>query len=69
MLSARHQATAPLGTGAHGGGGNTVRGEAHYYHEGSTISASPVKRLVLSPVDDQTVVAVVRRKKGKSAAT
>ncbi len=36
-------------------GGNTLRGEAHYYFEGSKISAGPVPRLVLSPVDDKTV--------------
>lgn len=36
-------------------GGNTVRGEAHYYYEGSKIGASPVRRLVLNPVDDKTV--------------
>ena len=36
-------------------GGNTLRGEAHYYYEGSKISAGPVPRLVLSPADDKTV--------------
>lgn len=36
-------------------GGNTVRGEGHYYYEGSTLSAGPVKRLVLNPADDLTV--------------
>ena len=36
-------------------GGNTFRGEAHYYFDGSPLSAGPVKRLVLSPVDDKTV--------------
>jgi hypothetical protein len=36
-------------------GGNTFRGEGHYYYEGSRISAAPVRRLVLSPVDDTTV--------------
>ncbi len=30
-------------------GGNTFRGEAHYYFEGSALSAGPVKRLVLEP--------------------
>jgi hypothetical protein len=38
-------------------GGNTLRGEAHYYYEGSKISAGPVRRLVLSPVDDKTVTS------------
>ncbi len=36
-------------------GGNTFRGEAHYYHLGSLLSAGPVQRLVLSPVDERTV--------------
>jgi hypothetical protein len=36
-------------------GGNTFRGEAHYYYLGSSLSAGPVKRLVLSPVDQVTV--------------
>jgi hypothetical protein len=36
-------------------GGNTFRGEGHYLYEGSGLSAAPVKRLVLNPVDDQTV--------------
>ncbi len=36
-------------------GGNAVHGEAHYYYEGSALSASPVKRLVLSPTDNKTV--------------
>lgn len=36
-------------------GGNTFRGEAHYYYEGSAVGAGPVKRLVLNPSDDTTV--------------
>jgi hypothetical protein len=36
-------------------GGNTIRGEAHTYYLGSLLSAGPVPRLVLSPVDEQTV--------------
>jgi hypothetical protein len=36
-------------------GGNTFRGETHYLYEGSGLSAGPVKRLVLDPVDDLTV--------------
>lgn len=36
-------------------GGNTFRGEAHYYYEGSPLGAGPVKRLVLDPSDDVTV--------------
>src|SRR5688572_26864664 len=36
-------------------GGNIFTGEAHYYVDGSPLSAGPVKRLVLNPVDDVTV--------------
>jgi hypothetical protein len=36
-------------------GGNTFRGEGHYYYTGSSLAGSPVRRLVLSPVDDVTV--------------
>jgi hypothetical protein len=36
-------------------GGNTFRGEGHYYYLGSALNAGPVQRLVLSPVDDVTV--------------
>jgi len=36
-------------------GGNKYTGEAHYYFSGSPISASPVPRLQLSPLDDTTV--------------
>ena len=36
-------------------GGNIFTGETHYYFEGSPLSAGPVERLVLSPVDDVTV--------------
>jgi hypothetical protein len=34
-------------------GGNTFRGETHYYYEGSGISAAPVRRLVLEPLREQ----------------
>ena len=33
-------------------GGNTFRGEGHYYFDGSAIAAGPVKRLVLDPVTE-----------------
>ncbi len=33
-------------------GGNTFRGETHYYFEGSALSAGPVKRLVLDPLTE-----------------
>ncbi len=33
-------------------GGNSFRGEGHYYYDGSGISAGPVKRLVLDPAND-----------------
>ena len=36
-------------------GGNTFTGEGHYYFEGSALSADPVKRLVLDPLDETTV--------------
>ncbi len=36
-------------------GGNTFRGEGHYYYEGSPLAAGPVRRLVLDPSDDVTV--------------
>ncbi len=39
-------------------GGNAFHGEGHYYFSGSALSAGPVKRLVLSPVDDRTVFTV-----------
>jgi hypothetical protein len=39
-------------------GGNTFRGEGHYYYIGSGLSAGPVNRLVLSPVDERTVAYI-----------
>ena len=39
-------------------GGNRFTGEGHYYYLGSSLSAGPVKRLVLSPIDDKTVFTV-----------
>ncbi len=39
-------------------GGNSFRGEAHYYLDGSQLSAGPVNRLVLNPSDDKTVTYV-----------
>jgi len=33
-------------------GGNTFRGEGHYYYEGSALAAAPVKRLVLDPLTE-----------------
>ena len=39
-------------------GGNIFTGEGHYYFDGSPLSAGPVKRLVLSPIDDKTVTYV-----------
>jgi hypothetical protein len=39
-------------------GGNSFRGEGHYYYFGNGISASPVQRLQLSPIDDTTVFKV-----------
>jgi hypothetical protein len=39
-------------------GGNIFTGETHYYVDGSPLSAGPVKRLVLDPVDDKTVTYI-----------
>ena len=36
-------------------GGNAFHGEVHYYFSGSKISAGPVQRLLLNPIDDKTV--------------
>ena len=36
-------------------GGNTFHGDAHYYFSGSALSAGPVQRLLLNPLDDKTV--------------
>ena len=36
-------------------GGNIFTGEVHHYFSGSTLSAGPVQRLNLDPVDDTTV--------------
>ena len=36
-------------------GGNTFTGETHYYYIGNGLATGPVKRLVLDPVDVQTV--------------
>jgi outer membrane receptor protein involved in Fe transport len=36
-------------------GGNAYHGEGHYYFSGNSLSAAPVKRLVLSTTDDLTV--------------
>ena len=43
-------------------GGNIFTGEGHYYFDGSKLSAGPVKRLVLSPIDDKTVTYVQDKK-------
>jgi hypothetical protein len=39
-------------------GGNRFTGEGHYYYSGSAISARPVPRLQLSPLDDTTVLTI-----------
>lgn len=36
-------------------GGNAFHGEGHYYYSGNAVSAGPVNRLLLNPVDDKTV--------------
>jgi outer membrane receptor protein involved in Fe transport len=43
-------------------GGNKYTGEAHYYFSGNGISASPVQRLQLSPIDDTTVLNIQDKK-------
>ena len=50
-------------------GGNTFRGEAHYLYEGSSLSAGPVKRLVLDPSDDVTRDATSRTPRRRITAT
>lgn len=42
-------------------GGNTFRGEGHYYYEGGSISAAPVKRLVLEPLQERDTFYVQDR--------
>ena len=37
-------------------GGNAFHGEGHYYYFGNGMSAEPIPRLVLSPLDDTTVL-------------
>lgn len=39
-------------------GGNRFTGEGHYYYIGNGLSAGPVQRIQLSPVDNQTVFHV-----------
>jgi outer membrane receptor protein involved in Fe transport len=39
-------------------GGNKFSGEAHYYYSGNGLSAGPIPRLQLDPVDDTTVYHV-----------
>src|SRR5262249_49354824 len=36
-------------------GGNKFHGDVHYYYSGNSISAGPVQRLLLNPLDDKTV--------------
>jgi len=43
-------------------GGNSFHGDVHYYYSGNAISAGPVRRLLLDPVDDQTVSFVQDKK-------
>ena len=49
-------------------GGNTFHGEGHYYFGGSSLSASPVKRLVLDTADDQTVALLPGSQAGGTSA-
>mgnify|MGYP003347260304 CR=1 FL=1 len=45
-------------------GGNTFRGEGHYYFQGSALAAGPVKRLNLDPVDDKTFTIKMKQAYG-----
>ena len=45
-------------------GGNTFTGEGHYYYIGNGLSAAPVPRIQLSPVDNQTVFHLQDQKPG-----
>jgi len=36
-------------------GGNSFHGDIHYYYSGSKLSAGPVQRLLLDPINDKTV--------------
>jgi hypothetical protein len=36
-------------------GGNSLHGDVHYYYSGEKISAGPVRRLLLNPINDTTV--------------
>jgi len=48
-------------------GGNKFTGEGHYYFSGNAISAAPVERLQLSPLDDTTVFHVQDEKQKNNA--
>ena len=50
-------------------GGNKFTGEGHYYFSGNAISASPVQRLQLSPLDDTTVLQRAGRRSRRTTAT
>src|SRR5258708_6864021 len=43
-------------------GGNNFHGDVHYYFSGAALSAGPVQRLLLNPVDDKTVSFVQDKK-------
>ncbi|MEP6592686.1 MAG: carboxypeptidase regulatory-like domain-containing protein, partial [Acidobacteriota bacterium] len=47
-------------------GGNRFTGEAHYYYSGNAISANPVPRLQLSPIDDTTVFQIQDQKQANN---
>lgn len=47
-------------------GGNTFAGEVHYYGEGSAFRASPVKRLVLEPTNEDSAFYIQDQKQGQS---
>lgn len=47
-------------------GGNTFRGEGHYYWEGNALTAAPVKRLVLEPLNEQQAFFVQDREQPRN---
>jgi outer membrane receptor protein involved in Fe transport len=47
-------------------GGNTFSGEAHFFAEGSALRASPVKRLVLEPSNEDTAFYIQDSKPGQA---
>jgi len=47
-------------------GGNAFHGEGHYYYIGNGLSAGPIERIQLSPIDNTTVVHVQDEKQANN---